>query len=122
MASALLAGLRILIVEDEPIIALGISETIVEAGGSVIGPVHTVSRALSLIGNIAIDAAVLDYRLENETALPIAELLLARDIPFLFHTSSRGTPQKAYPCVPILDKPTQPEVLVAEIRALIDCR
>jgi CheY-like chemotaxis protein len=122
MGSALLAGLRILVVDDESIIALGIAETIVHAGASVVGPAHTVSRALGLIEATTIDAAVLDYRLEYETALPIAELLVARDIPFLFHTSSRETPQQAYPRVPILDKPTQPEVLVEAIRALIDRR
>jgi CheY-like chemotaxis protein len=122
MGAAVLAGLRILVVEDEPIIALAIAETIVEAGASVVGPAHGVSRALGLIESTTIDAAVLDYRLEEETAQPVADFLVARNIPFLFHTSSRETPQQAYPRVPILDKPTQPEVLVAEIRALIDRR
>src|SRR5262245_28913521 len=82
MGSSVLARLQILVVEDEPIIALGIAETIARAGGIIIGPAHTVSQALNLISSTTVDAAVLDYRLEKENALPIAEVLQAAGIPF----------------------------------------
>ena len=122
MGALLLSGLRVLVVEDQPIIALNIAEAITRAGGSVVGPAYGVSRALSLISSTKIDVAVLDYRLETETALPIAEVLLAAGMPFLFHTSSPDVAKQAYPRAPILDKPAQLDLLVREIRALASRR
>ena len=66
MFSSELAGLRILIVEDDPIIALDVAETLADAGAIVIGPAHTVTQALKLVDGGGLDAAVLDYRLERE--------------------------------------------------------
>ena len=122
MSQLLLSGLRILLVEDDPIIALDIAETLTQAGASVIGPAHRVEAALSLIESEALDVAVLDYRLEAETSLPAAARLAEKKVPFLFYTSSRGEPERVHGDVPILDKPTRPERLLAAIRALVDQR
>ena len=65
MPSSELAGLRILIVEDNPIISLDVAETLADAGAIVIGPAHTVTQALKLVDGGGLDAAVLDYRLEQ---------------------------------------------------------
>ena len=65
MSSSELAGLRILIVEDNPIISLDVAETLADAGAIVIGPAHTVTQALKLVDGGGLDAAVLDYRLEQ---------------------------------------------------------
>lgn len=81
-------------------------------------PAYTVKQALAFVAEQALDAAVLDYRLEHETTLPIAAELEFRRIPFLFCTSSRGDPERAYPHVRILDKPVRAAQLVAEIKAL----
>ena len=72
-----LLGLRVLLVEDEPIIALGSLSTLAEAGAEVVGPAYTVAQALALIENRQIDAAILDYRLEAETASRVAVWLSA---------------------------------------------
>jgi DNA-binding response OmpR family regulator len=122
MASSELFGLRILFVEDDPIIALDVATTLAAAGALVLGPAHTVSQAMRLIGGSAVDVAVLDFRLEAETVSPVAKLLTAKGTPYLFCTSSRGRPELAHPGVPILDKPTRPEQLVAAIRALTNKR
>ena len=71
-----------------------------------------------MIDRSPMDAAVLDYRLEAETAAPIASRLVSLGIPFLFHTSSTTNPALAHPGVPIVDKPTRPEQLVAAVNAL----
>jgi DNA-binding response OmpR family regulator len=118
MSSSELAGLRILIVEDDPIIALDVAETLADAGAVVIGPAHTVAQALRLVDGDGLDAAVLDYRLEREVSSPIADWLGRISVPYLFHTSSRSEPQAAYPHVPVIDKPTQRDVLVALIKTL----
>jgi DNA-binding response OmpR family regulator len=113
-----LLGLRVLLVEDDPIIALGSLSTLAEAGAEVVGPAYTVAQALALIENRQIDAAILDYRLEAETASRVAVWLSARNVPFLFYTSTRAGAQQEHPGIPIVDKPARPEELVAAIRAL----
>jgi CheY-like chemotaxis protein len=117
-----LHGLRVLVVEDDPIIALDLAEMLQSSGATVVGPAYTVAHALRLVEGQAIDAGVLDYRLEKDTAGPVAERLARDGIPFLFHTSSRPGPEKAFPGVCILDKPTPAERLVTEIRALVGLR
>src|SRR5262245_55978039 len=121
-----LIGLRILVVEDEPLIALSLADTISRADATVVGPASSVPQATSMIGSTAIDAAVLDYYLRKETASPIAELLLelllADNTPFLFYTGAPAEVEQTYPGVPILKKSTQSELLVAEIGALVGRR
>ena len=115
-----LRGLRILLVEDDPLIALDLAQVVAAAGADVLGPAHTVAKALSLIDSAPIDCAVLDWRLEKETVLAVAERLSSAGLPFLFHTSSRGNPERHYPKATILDKPSRPEQLVAAIRLLME--
>ena len=118
MVSSLLDGLRILVVEDDPIIAMDVVASLARADATVVGPAYSVRRALDLIDRSPLDAAVLDYRLEAETASPVAYRLASMGRPFLFHTSSRSNPALAHPGVPIVDKPTRPEELVAAVNAL----
>ena len=66
MTRSLLLGLRILVVEDDAIIALDIAGTLADAGATVIGPVYRVAPALDLLKTSTIDIAVLDYRLESD--------------------------------------------------------
>ena len=58
------------------------------------------------------------YRLENEVSAPIADWLDRIPVPYMFYTSSRAEPQKAYPNIIIIDKPTQRDLLVAVIKDL----
>jgi DNA-binding response OmpR family regulator len=74
---------RILVVEDEPLLALDMAQTLEEAGYEVIGPAASVKEALSCIEQTECDAAVLDMNLRNETAEPIAHALIARSTPFI---------------------------------------
>jgi hypothetical protein len=89
------------------------------AGALVIGPVHTVARALALVDSTAIYAAILDYRLETQTTLPVAEHLTKAHVPLLFHTSSSGERERSYPPASILVKPTGRMQVIAEVRRLI---
>ena len=115
MLSLALNGLRILVVEDEPIIALHMAQTLAEAGAKVIGPAPTVARALHLLDCSQVDAAVVDYRLEGETASLLAHRLAAMSVPFFFHTSSGNNPGLIHPGVPIVNKPSRPEQLVKAV-------
>jgi len=80
----LLAGLRILVVEDEALVALMIRDLLMDAGATVIGPAVTAAEGLALVREERIDGAVLDYRLADGTSLPVADALAARGVPFLF--------------------------------------
>ncbi|SHG34099.1 CheY chemotaxis protein or a CheY-like REC (receiver) domain [Kaistia soli DSM 19436] len=85
--SQLLAGLHILIVEDDALIAFDLAENFTHAGAVVIGPVNTVGSALRAIAEAdRLDAAVVDLNLFGELAFPVADLLLERSIPFVFAT------------------------------------
>jgi two-component SAPR family response regulator len=117
-----LAGCRILVVEDDPLIAMSLDCTLSEAGAEIIGPAHNVAHALQLMEASTPDAAVLDYRLENGTSAPIAKRLGEVQVPFLFYTSFRGTIAQDHPGIVILDKPTEPDRLVSELERLTSLR
>ena len=86
MSTTALVGQRILVVEDDYMIARGIHDELEQAGATVVGPVPSVRKALRLIDSEQIDAAVLDVNLGEEASFPIAEALEARAVPFLFCT------------------------------------
>jgi CheY-like chemotaxis protein len=82
----LLAGKRILIVEDEYFLADETRRELEQVGAIVVGPTARVEEALSLIANSRVDAAILDVHLGEELVFPVAEELDRKDIPFVFAT------------------------------------
>jgi CheY-like chemotaxis protein len=82
-----LLGRKILIVEDEFLIAMDIETSIEDAGGEVVGPAGTVDAALAAVTNAGdIDGAVLDINLRGKLVYPVADALAERQIPFIFTT------------------------------------
>jgi DNA-binding response OmpR family regulator len=79
-----LAGKRVLIVEDEMLVALLIEDFLTEMGCSTLGPCGSVAKALVAARTETFDLAVLDVNLAGEKVYPVAEVLLQRHIPFLF--------------------------------------
>jgi DNA-binding response OmpR family regulator len=77
---------RILLVEDEPMIAFALEDMVLELGFDVVGPAHRLSEALALAADAEVDAAVLDVNLNDVPSFPVADLLRERGIPFLFAT------------------------------------
>ena len=91
MASSPLRDRRILVVEDEYLIAMTLSEHLEEVGSIVVGPVSSVEKAIKAIeSNQQIDAAVVDVNLGGAMAYPVADALLARNIPFIFTSGYEG--------------------------------
>ena len=84
MASPALRDCRILIVEDEFLIAMTLSDALEAAGSVVLGPVPSVDKAIKKIESEPIDAAVVDVNLGGVLAYAVADMLLARKIPFVF--------------------------------------
>lgn len=97
----------ILIVEDEPLIAMMIEDFLEVLGKALAGSVDCVDAALARIAEGGIDAAILDVNLRGgEKSFPIADALAARGIPFLFATGgSHDTVSEAYRDRPTLPKP-----------------
>jgi CheY-like chemotaxis protein len=85
MASSPLRDRRILVVEDEYLIAMSLQDALENAGSVVVGPVPSVEKAIKTIElDPHIDAAVVDVNLGGVLAYPVADMLIARKIPFVF--------------------------------------
>ena len=115
-----LNGRRILVVEDEYMIADAMQRGLEDEGIIVVGPAPSVRKALRLLDAAAdLDGAVLDINLGDEQIFPVADALQARGIPFLFTTGydAAGVPA-AWRHVQRLEKPIE---FTAIARALSDC-
>ena len=81
-----LKGVRVLVVEDEYLVAILIEEILQSAGCVVMGPVPRLPEALDAIDHEDYDVAVLDVNLAGERINPVADALSERNVPFLFVT------------------------------------
>jgi CheY-like chemotaxis protein len=99
-------GLRVLVVEDEMLVAWVLQDMLWELGCTVIGPAARIPQALAMIRTEGIDAALLDVNLDGQLSYPIAEALSARGVPFAFSTGyDKSRIQQGYQGFPILQKP-----------------
>lgn len=115
---------RILIVEDEYLIAQDITEALETAGFVVVGRYAKSADALDFFATPdPCDAAVLDASLRGTSSLPVCEALIARGIPFLILTGF-GPDQlpDAMKSMPVLTKPLDPRQLVDAVQALVSGR
>ncbi|MGI3776657.1 MAG: hypothetical protein ACRYGC_05110 [Janthinobacterium lividum] len=106
-ASAALQGLRVLVVEDEYMIAQEIAEVLADAGAETLGPVPSVGEAMQMVGAEArIDCALLDVNVGNEAVWPAADMLLARGVPTVLATGyDASVIPRAYAHLPRCEKP-----------------
>jgi CheY-like chemotaxis protein len=111
----------VLVAEDEPFIAFDLATTIEDAGGVVVGPAATVKEALALLEGHPVAAAILDVNLGDRDCSAVAELLIARGVPVIFHTGL-GVPDQLnarFPNLIVHLKPFVPEQLIRQLAALI---
>jgi CheY-like chemotaxis protein len=108
-----LAGKRLLVVEDEPLIALEIVDGLQSAGAHVLGPAGTVSEALRVIANTKLHAALLDANLGGDPVDDVATALVRSNVPFIFVTGyGREALPRGFATTPMLSKPFSPEQLL----------
>lgn len=110
---------RVLVVEDEMMIAMLIEDMLVDMACEVVGPGFSLNQAVALARKEAFDLAVLDVNLGGSESYPVADILRERGIPFIFATGygQKGLTE-AYQNVTTLKKPfTSDELASALLQA-----
>ena len=114
-----LAGKRILLVEDEALIAVMVEEMLCECGAEVVAAASTLDEALVVCASAACDAAVLDVNLGGAVVFPAADVLARRGIPVVFATgygrSAIGPEHRGQ----VIEKPYTCDKLVRALKAAL---
>jgi CheY-like chemotaxis protein len=111
---------RVLIVEDEPVLAYVLEALLIEEGFEIAGVAARLERALALIERGICDAAVIDANLAGISAGPAASALTARGLPFIILSGySPDQQQCAFSGALRLQKPCRPERLVEALRSIL---
>jgi len=120
--TAALDGVRVLVVEDEYLVAALIEQILESAGCIVMGPVARVPEALDAVDHDNYDAAVLDVNLAGERINPVADALSERDVPFMFVTGygANALPSE-YAERPHIGKPFRMAELLGMLSSILRC-
>ncbi len=110
--------MRILIIEDEPMIALYLQELLEDAGFAIIGVASRLAKAMELIKSAVFDVAILDANLAGISSSPAAAALVARSMPFVVLSGYSMQQQQAFPTPHFLQKPCRPEQLISILSAI----
>lgn len=114
-----LEGIRVLVVEDEPIVAMMLEDMLSDLGMIVLGPEVSLKDGLLAARDKIFDVAVLDMNLNGQRSDPIADLLTANAVPFIFATGY-DLHELRHGNVELIEKPYRQDQLVAALaRALM---
>jgi len=107
-----ISGNRVMIVEDEALVAMVVTESLTNLGCSVVGPFSRCSEAMAAIESDEIDAAILDVNLDGEMVYPLADMLAERGVPFIFVTGyGAESIDSRFAHIPVIQKPVERHVL-----------
>jgi CheY-like chemotaxis protein len=119
-AEAKLRQRRVLLVEDEMMVAMLVEDMLSDFGCQVVGPAARIADALALAEAEAVDVAILDVNLNGQETYPVADVLRAKGIPFVFATGYGAAGLRdGYRDLPALQKPFQQRELVRALAAVI---
>jgi DNA-binding response OmpR family regulator len=97
---------RVLIVEDEPLIGMMLEEALNDIGCEIVAVTHNVRTAMAYASEADLDVAVLDVNLNGQASYPVAAILSNRSVPFLFVTGyGPENIDWPYRSAPVLEKP-----------------
>jgi CheY-like chemotaxis protein len=110
--SLAIVGNKILVVEDEPLVAMNLSKSLAELGFSVVGPYSTLAKAAAAAVEMEVDGALLDVNLSGENVYPVADILASKNVPFAFITGyGEEASTSKYTNAPVLQKPVDQRTL-----------
>ena len=116
-----LTGRRLLMVEDEVLVGMMAKRIVEDLGATVLGPYGGLADGLAAARSERFDGALLDFNLAGELADPLADLLIARGVPFVFITGyQRDSIDRRYANVPVLPKPLEAETLERVLVSLLE--
>jgi DNA-binding response OmpR family regulator len=120
MSNRALSGRSILVVEDEPLVALHVVERLQEAGARVF-TVGELRGALHMAEHPALSAAVVDFRLGDKNSAAVCRRLAYLGIPFMFYTGcDAGEAGQIWPHAPILRKPAGDGEIIGSVVKLLN--
>ncbi len=106
-------GATILLVEDEPLVAIMMEEALHELGFSILGPCSNTAEAIALLKRSEVSAAVLDINLNGQPSYELADILIAENTPFVFVTGfAHESIDPRFAGVPVLQKPIDMKMLL----------
>lgn len=113
-------SVRILVVEDEPLVAMSMEDSLDVLGISMVGPAGTVAKALTLIEEGGFDGALVDVNLHGQRVDAVADALAKAEIPFVFTTGygADGLPEE-HRHRPTLIKPFRSDDIAAALARYI---
>lgn len=114
-----MAGRSILIIEDEPLIAMMLEDFLESLGHKVRATCATVAESLEAVGQGGFDLAIVDVNLSGENCWPVARQLREKSIPFLVATGGHVEPPPSeFESVPVLEKPYTVDRVRAALESL----
>jgi chemotaxis family two-component system sensor kinase Cph1 len=113
---------RVLLIEDDWLIASMVAAELVEYGYDIVGPANSVAQALAFAGAAGIDAALVDLGLRGELPHDAIALLTQRRIPFVYMTAHAVLPEGIGCVAPILEKPFGRAELLAALAKILPTR
>jgi CheY-like chemotaxis protein len=120
-ATGKLAGRRVLVVEDSPLIATVLEDMLQDLGCTVVGPIGNMAFAVDLAKTEAMDAAIIDLNIRGGKVYPVAEVLRDRNIPFLLASGyADWTLREDFKDRPRLTKPYSAELVEQRLLKLLE--
>lgn len=113
--------LRVLVAEDELILGLDLCETVAEAGFFVEGPFDDLSSATQSYKTNKPDVAILDVQLGDGIVYPLAEQMMAENVPVIFHSGYLTSAElnERYPGAQTLSKPAPPNEVIDKVHQVL---
>ena len=113
-------GRRILLVEDEAVIAFAVEDMLLDLGFEVVGPAFRLEDAIDLAASATMDAAILDVNLNDQRSYAVADELKRRGVPFLFATGyADGGVEWNGAEVTVIAKPYRQDQIAAALMRLL---
>ncbi len=115
-----LAGIKVLLVEDEPLVAMGIGDQLTAAGAVIVGPCATARQAAEVLQANDVHVAVIDFVLADSNSQPVQDALERKGVPFVVLTAYPAVLVRSNERQLVLSKPSSAQLLCSTVKSL--CR